>query len=92
VRAGLVSDTHGLFEPRLIELFAGCDLLLHAGDVVGSAILRDLARLAPLHAVRGNNDVSRPPSAARSRGATPTSSCTATRIVPAPRWKAGSSS
>jgi uncharacterized protein len=57
VRAGLVSDTHGLFEPRLVELFAGCDVLLHAGDVVGPAILRDLARLAPLHAVRGNNDV-----------------------------------
>ena len=57
MRAGLVSDTHGLFEPRLVELFRGCDLLLHAGDVVGPAVLRDLARLAPLHAVRGNNDV-----------------------------------
>jgi uncharacterized protein len=57
VRAGLVSDTHGLFEPRLVELFAGCDLVLHAGDIVGAPILSGLARLAPLHAVRGNNDV-----------------------------------
>ena len=57
MRVGLVSDTHGLFEPRLAQLFAGCDLLLHAGDVVGPHVLRDLARIAPLRAVRGNNDV-----------------------------------
>ena len=57
VRVGLVSDTHGLFEPRLVELFAGCDLLLHAGDIVGPEILRDLARIAPVRAVRGNNDI-----------------------------------
>jgi uncharacterized protein len=57
MRVGLVSDTHGLLEPRLEELFRGCDLILHAGDIVGTSILRDLARIAPVRAVRGNNDL-----------------------------------
>jgi putative phosphoesterase len=56
LRVGLVSDTHGLFEPRLERLLAGCDLILHAGDVVKPSILTELGRLAPVHAVRGNND------------------------------------
>lgn len=57
LRVGVVSDTHGHFDPRLRELFAGCDLVLHAGDVVDPAILRELAALAPVRAVRGNNDL-----------------------------------
>jgi putative phosphoesterase len=56
MRVGLVSDTHGLFEPRLRDVFAGCDLILHAGDVVTPATLDELARIAPVRAVRGNND------------------------------------
>ncbi|HYG67359.1 MAG TPA: metallophosphoesterase family protein, partial [Anaeromyxobacteraceae bacterium] len=54
---GLVSDSHGLSDPKLPELFAGCALILHAGDVVKPAVLRDLERLAPVRAVRGNNDL-----------------------------------
>lgn len=57
MRVGLVSDSHGLFEPRLRELFAGCDLILHAGDAVRRSVLDELARIAPVRAVRGNNDV-----------------------------------
>lgn len=57
MRVGLVSDTHGLFEPRLKRLFQRCDLILHAGDVVQPSILLELSRIAPVHAVRGNNDV-----------------------------------
>jgi len=57
VRVGLVSDTHGLVEPRLGELFRGCDLILHAGDIVRPAVLEALARIAPVTAVRGNNDL-----------------------------------
>ena len=53
---GLVSDTHGLFDPRLAALFAGCDAILHAGDVVKAAVLEALRALAPVVAVRGNND------------------------------------
>jgi len=57
MRVGLVSDTHGIFDPRLPELFTGCDVILHAGDVVGADILRRLGQVAPVRAVRGNNDV-----------------------------------
>lgn len=56
MRVGLVSDTHGLFEPKLEEVFAGCDAILHAGDVVKAAVLAALGRIAPVTAVRGNND------------------------------------
>jgi putative phosphoesterase len=59
VRVGLVSDTHGLFDPRLPELLAGCDLILHAGDIVEPGILDELGRIAPVRAVRGNNDTQR---------------------------------
>jgi putative phosphoesterase len=55
-RVGLVSDTHGHVDPRLAKLFAGCDAILHAGDVVGPAILAALGEVAPVTAVRGNND------------------------------------
>ncbi len=56
MRIGLVSDTHGLLEPKLEEVFAGCDAILHAGDVVKATVLAALGRIAPVTAVRGNND------------------------------------
>jgi putative phosphoesterase len=56
VRIGLVSDTHGLLDPALPALFARCAAILHAGDVVKPAILEALAAIAPVTAVRGNND------------------------------------
>jgi putative phosphoesterase len=55
-RVGLVSDTHGLLDPALPGLFAGCELILHAGDVVKAPILAALRAVAPVKAVRGNND------------------------------------
>lgn len=57
MRVGLVSDTHGRFDPLLPRILAGCDRIVHAGDVVGLEILRQLEELAPVIAVRGNNDV-----------------------------------
>jgi putative phosphoesterase len=57
VKIGLVSDTHDHVEPRLAELLGGCDLLLHAGDVTRAPVLEALARIAPVRAVRGTNDV-----------------------------------
>jgi putative phosphoesterase len=57
VRIGLVSDTHGLFDPALATVFARCAAILHAGDVVRPAVLEALAAIAPVTAVRGNNDV-----------------------------------
>ena len=56
MRIGLVSDTHGLLDPALPALFARCAAILHAGDVVKPAVLDALEALAPVTAVRGNND------------------------------------
>ena len=56
MRLGLVSDTHGLFDPALARVFARCAAILHAGDVVKPAVLDALAAIAPVTAVRGNND------------------------------------
>jgi putative phosphoesterase len=56
MRVGLVSDTHGLADPRLPEALGRCDLVLHAGDVVKEAVLAALGHIAPVTAVRGNCD------------------------------------
>jgi len=57
MRIGALADTHGFADPRLPELFRGCALLLHAGDVGSPAVLAALRDIAPLRAVRGNNDL-----------------------------------
>ena len=56
VSIGLISDTHGLLRPGVLRLFAGVDLILHAGDVGKPEVLQGLETLAPVCAVRGNND------------------------------------
>jgi len=56
VRVGVVSDTHGFFDPRLKDLLAGVDIILHGGDVGSEEVLDELNRIAPVHAVRGNVD------------------------------------
>ncbi len=56
MKLGLVSDTHGLVDPRMPEIFHGCARVLHAGDLVRPEVLAVLARAAPVTAVRGNND------------------------------------
>ncbi len=53
---GVVSDTHDRFDPALRKLFAGVDFIVHAGDIVGPEVLESLEQLAPVRAVRGNND------------------------------------
>lgn len=55
-RIGLISDTHGLLRPQARAFLEGCDHIVHAGDICDGAILDTLARIAPLTAVRGNND------------------------------------
>ena len=55
-RVGVVSDTHGLLRPEAIAALRGCDHLIHAGDIGPRAVLEALAALAPLTAIRGNND------------------------------------
>lgn len=56
MRVGVISDTHGLLRPRVLELLAGCDRILHAGDVGPLEILERLRSVAPVEAVRGNTD------------------------------------
>src|SRR5262244_1375660 len=53
---GVISDTHGLLRPEVPELFKGVSLILHAGDIGGPEVLAGLRTIAPVVAVRGNND------------------------------------
>lgn len=53
---GLISDTHGLVRPDVHTALAGVELILHAGDVGGDEVMRELALIAPVRAVFGNTD------------------------------------
>jgi len=55
-RIGLISDTHGLLRPEAKAFLRGCHHIVHGGDIGNEGILRELAALAPVTAVRGNND------------------------------------
>lgn len=56
VRVGVISDTHGLLRDEALEALAGCELIVHAGDVGKPEILTALERIAPVRAIRGNID------------------------------------
>ncbi len=56
MKIGVVSDTHGHFDPRLSDLLAGVEVILHAGDVGSGEVLDSLAKIARVEAVRGNVD------------------------------------
>jgi uncharacterized protein len=56
MRIGVISDTHGLVRPGALRALAGSELIIHAGDVGGPEVLEALAKIAPVRAVRGNND------------------------------------
>jgi putative phosphoesterase len=56
MRIGVVSDTHGFFDPQLTPLLQGVDEVLHGGDVGSQLVLDQLRTIAPLHAVQGNVD------------------------------------
>ena len=53
---GVISDTHGLLRPEAVEALRGVELILHAGDVGSPEVLDALKGIAPVVAVRGNND------------------------------------
>ena len=53
---GVISDTHGLLRPQALAALQGSDLIIHAGDIGKREVLDGLSALAPVHAVRGNND------------------------------------
>src|ERR1041385_1899101 len=56
MKIGVISDTHDHLHPKILELFAGVDHILHGGDIGLPAIIMDLETIAPVTAVLGNND------------------------------------
>jgi putative phosphoesterase len=54
---GLISDTHGLLRPEALAALAGVDLIIHAGDIGNPTVLTELKKIAPVAAIKGNNDV-----------------------------------
>lgn len=56
MRVGVVSDTHGLLRPELLERLAGVEHILHAGDIGPAELLDELEAIAPVTAVWGNTD------------------------------------
>lgn len=55
-RIGVISDTHGLLRPEVVETLCSCEVILHGGDINRQSILDELGRIAPVYVVRGNND------------------------------------
>ena len=53
---GVISDTHGLLRPEAVAALTGVERIVHAGDIGSPDVLTQLERLAPVVAVRGNND------------------------------------
>lgn len=55
-RIAILSDTHGLLRPEVLDRLEEADVILHAGDINTRAIVDRLKALGPLYIVRGNND------------------------------------
>ena len=56
MKVGIISDTHGLLREDVLKQLEQCDVILHGGDINKPEILDTLRKIAPLYAVRGNND------------------------------------
>ena len=55
-KVGIISDTHGLLRPEVLEILKDCDCILHAGDVTQERLLDEIRNFGNLYVVRGNND------------------------------------
>ncbi len=53
---GVISDTHGRMHDKAIRALKDSDIIIHAGDIGSSQILEELRKIAPVYAVKGNND------------------------------------
>jgi len=53
---GVISDTHGLVRPQALQALRGVDLIIHAGDIGAPEVVDALKRIAPVVAIKGNND------------------------------------
>jgi hypothetical protein len=56
MKIGVVSDTHGLMRSEVAPALAGVERILHLGDVGKPSVLKTLAKIAPVTAIRGNVD------------------------------------
>ena len=56
MRLAILSDTHGLLRPQVLEHLKTADAILHGGDINKQSIVDQLRQYAPLYVVRGNND------------------------------------
>lgn len=55
-KIGIISDTHGLLRHEVVDILQDCEVILHGGDFDTKKILKTLEQIAPVYAVRGNND------------------------------------
>ena len=60
MRAAVISDTHNLLRPEVMEQLALCDMVIHAGDISSQKtmdqIVSCMKKDAPFYVIRGNND------------------------------------
>lgn len=56
MKLAILSDTHGLLRPEVVEHLKTADAILHAGDINKQSVVNTLEQYAPLYVVRGNND------------------------------------
>ena len=56
MKVAILSDTHGLLRPQVVERLKSADVILHGGDINKPSIVDQLRQYAPLYVVRGNND------------------------------------
>ena len=56
MKLAILSDTHGLLRPEVVEHLKTADAILHGGDINKQAVVDELRQYAPLYIVRGNND------------------------------------
>jgi hypothetical protein len=56
MKIGLISDTHGYYDPQIEKYFSSCDEIWHAGDIGEGTIIGQLQQIAPTLAVFGNID------------------------------------
>ena len=56
MKLAILSDTHGLLRPQVLEYLKSADVILHGGDINRQSIVDQLRQIAPLYIVRGNND------------------------------------
>ena len=56
MKIAILSDTHNLLRPEVLDTIRGCDVILHGGDISSQKVIDQLSAIAPVHVVRGNND------------------------------------